>query len=89
MRASNFSRSVNQLLAFASTVIPGFSLLYILDQDLCSLLDMYMFRNRASSLTRSLYVGATFVAVVVVLSMQFRHGPHRKHRPNNFLTVAC
>jgi hypothetical protein len=37
------------LLALASTVIPGFSLLDIHDQDFCPLLDMYMFRNGASS----------------------------------------
>jgi hypothetical protein len=37
------------LLAFANTVIPGFSLLEIHDQDFCSLLDMYVFRNGAPS----------------------------------------
>jgi hypothetical protein len=40
------------LLALASTVIPGFSLLEIHDQDFFSLLDMYVFRNGASSLKR-------------------------------------
>jgi hypothetical protein len=40
------------LLAFASTVVPGFSLLEIHDQDFYSLLDMYMFRNGASSSTK-------------------------------------
>jgi hypothetical protein len=33
------------LLAFASTVIPGFSPLENHDQDFYSLLDMYVFRN--------------------------------------------
>jgi hypothetical protein len=33
------------LLVFASTVIPGFSLLSIHDQDFYSLLDMHVFRN--------------------------------------------
>jgi hypothetical protein len=45
-------RSVKLLLAFASTVIPGFSLLQIHDQDICSLLDMYVFRNGAYSSTK-------------------------------------
>jgi hypothetical protein len=40
------------LLAFASTVIPGFSLLEVHDQDFYSLLDMYVFRNGASSSTK-------------------------------------
>jgi hypothetical protein len=35
--------SVKMVLAFASTVIPGFSLLEIHDQNFCSLLDMYVF----------------------------------------------
>jgi hypothetical protein len=45
-------QSVKFLLAFASTVIPAFSLLEIHDQDFCSLLDMYVFRNAAFSSTR-------------------------------------
>jgi hypothetical protein len=36
----NFGRSVKLLMAFASTVIPGFSLLEIHDQDLYSFLEM-------------------------------------------------
>jgi hypothetical protein len=36
-------QSVKLLLDFASTVIPGFSLLEIHDQDFCSLQDMHMF----------------------------------------------
>jgi hypothetical protein len=65
--SGNFvGRSVKLLLAFASTVIPGFILLEIHDQDFCFLLDMYvyMFRNGASFSKKevSLYVGATFVA---------------------------
>jgi hypothetical protein len=40
---------VKLLLDFASTVIPGFSLLEIHDQDFYSLSDMYVFRNGASS----------------------------------------
>jgi hypothetical protein len=40
-------RSVKLLLVFASTVIPGFSLLEIHDRDLYSILDMYVFRNGA------------------------------------------
>jgi hypothetical protein len=45
------------LLVFASTVILGFSLPEIHAQDFSSLLDMYVFRNGASSSAR---VGATF-----------------------------
>jgi hypothetical protein len=44
--------SVKLLLAFSSTVFPGFSLLEIHDQGFCFLLDIYMFRNGVSSLTR-------------------------------------
>jgi hypothetical protein len=36
-------QSVKFLLVFTSTVIPGFSLLEICDQDFYSLLDTYMF----------------------------------------------
>jgi hypothetical protein len=45
-------RSVRLLLVFASTVNAGFSLLEIHDQDFCCLLDVYVFRNGASSSTR-------------------------------------
>jgi hypothetical protein len=45
-------QSIKLLLAFTSVVIPGFSLLRIHNQDFCYLLDMYMFRNEASSSTR-------------------------------------
>jgi hypothetical protein len=51
--AESLERSVGRyvkfLLTFASMVISGFSLLAIHDQDFYSLLDMYMFRNVASS----------------------------------------
>jgi hypothetical protein len=43
---------VQLLLAFASTVIPGFSLLEIHDQDFYSLLNMYVFQNGASYSTK-------------------------------------
>jgi hypothetical protein len=49
---SRLCRSVELLLASATTVIPGFSLLEIRDQDFCSLLQMHVFRNEESSLTR-------------------------------------
>jgi hypothetical protein len=42
-------RSVKLLLVFASTSIPGFSLLEIHDHNFYSLLDTYGFRNGASS----------------------------------------
>jgi hypothetical protein len=53
--------SVKLPLAFANTVVPGFSLVEIHDQEILSLLDMYVFRNFAFSLKnsgRSFYVGA-------------------------------
>jgi hypothetical protein len=37
---------------YSCTVIPGFSVLEIHDRNFCSLLDMYMFKNGASSSTR-------------------------------------
>jgi hypothetical protein len=37
------------LLAFASVLTPGFSLLMIHDQDIDSVLDVHVFRNGASS----------------------------------------
>jgi hypothetical protein len=46
------------LLAFASIFIHGFSLLEIHSQDIYSLLDMYVFRNVASSSTK---VGSVFL----------------------------
>jgi hypothetical protein len=54
------------LLAFASTGIPGFSLLEIIDQGFYSLLDMYVFQNEGPLFDewrgRSFYVAAKFVA---------------------------
>jgi hypothetical protein len=43
LTADSLGLSAKLLLAFASTVIPGFSLLEIHDQDFYSLLDMYAF----------------------------------------------
>jgi hypothetical protein len=55
LRYSNFwltnSRLVKLLLAFASTVIPGFSLLEIHVQDFYFLLNVYVFWNWAFSPT--------------------------------------
>jgi hypothetical protein len=45
-------RSVKLLLAFASTIIPGFSLLEIHDEEFYYLLDMYKFQNGNSSSTK-------------------------------------
>jgi hypothetical protein len=45
---NSFGGSVKLVLAFASIVIPSFSLLEIRDQDIDSLLDVYVFRNGAS-----------------------------------------
>jgi hypothetical protein len=51
-------RSVQLLIVFASTVIPGFCLLKIHDQDFYSLLDMKMFRNGVSPSTEKASVFA-------------------------------
>jgi hypothetical protein len=52
----SIGRSIKLPMAFTSTVIPGFSLLEIHDQDFYSLLCMYVFRNGASSSTREVSV---------------------------------
>jgi hypothetical protein len=49
---STRDRSVKLLLAFASIIIFGFSLLEIHDYDFYSLLGKYVFRNGASSSTK-------------------------------------
>lgn len=46
------SLSVKLLLVFTSTVIPGFSVIEIHDEDFYSLLESYMLRNGASSLKK-------------------------------------
>jgi hypothetical protein len=63
------------------TVIPGFSLLEIHDQDFCSLLDMYVFRNGASCSTKegSVFLCRPYVSLLALLKTS-RHGPYRKHR---------
>jgi hypothetical protein len=55
---TSVGRSVTLLLAFVKAIILGFSLLKIHDQDFCSLLDIYVFRNRTFSSTRE---GSVFV----------------------------
>jgi hypothetical protein len=66
-------RSFKLMLVFASTVVPGFSLFEIHDQDLYSLLDMNVFPNggllfdEGGGGGRCFYVGATFDAP------QFQH----------------
>jgi hypothetical protein len=52
----HFSQFIKLLLDFASTAIPGFSLLEIHNQDFCSLLDMYLVKNGVSSAMRSVGV---------------------------------
>jgi hypothetical protein len=61
-------RSVKLLLAFASTVIPGFSRLEIHDQDFYTVLDMYVFRSGTSSLTKeeSVFLCRRYVCCTVV-----------------------
>jgi hypothetical protein len=62
-----YSWSVGQS-ATLLLVIPGFSLLDIHDQDFCSLLDMYVFRNGASSSMRegSIFLCGRYVCCTVV-----------------------
>jgi hypothetical protein len=50
---SLIGRSVKLLLAFVRKDIPGFSLLEINDQDFCSFLHMFVFRNGTSSKARN------------------------------------
>jgi hypothetical protein len=61
-------RSVKLLVAFASTVVPVFSLLEIHDQDFHSLLDRYVFRNGTSSSTDevSVFLWRRYVCCTVV-----------------------
>jgi hypothetical protein len=61
-------RLVELLLAFASTVISGFSFVEIHDEDFYSLLDMYMFGNAATSWTRevSVFLCRRYVCCAVV-----------------------
>jgi hypothetical protein len=60
---------VRVLLAFATAVIPGFSLLEIHDQDFCSLLDMYVLRNGASSSTRgSVFLCRSYACCTIILA---------------------
>jgi hypothetical protein len=63
---TTIGQSVKLLLAFASTVISGFSL-QIHEHDFCSLLDMYVFRNGASSTTEegSVYLYRRYVCCTV------------------------
>jgi hypothetical protein len=56
LSTNSYRLSARFLLTFTSTVIPGFSLIEIHEQDFCSLLDMYVFRNGASSSTRKEFV---------------------------------
>jgi hypothetical protein len=58
------------LLAFSNTIIPGFNLFEIHDQDFYSLLDMYVFRSGASSSTMdwSVFLCRRYVCCTVVLA---------------------
>jgi hypothetical protein len=67
------SWSVKLLLSFASTVIPGFSLLENHDQEFYFLLDMYVFWNGAASSTkkRSGFLCRCYVCCTVVLEQVY------------------
>jgi hypothetical protein len=60
--------SIELLLASANTDFPGFNLLEIHDQDFYSPLDMYVFRNGASSSTKegSVFLYRRYVCCTVV-----------------------
>jgi hypothetical protein len=62
-------RSIKLLLAFASTVISGFSVHEIHDQDIVSALDMYVFQNGASYSTKALrFLHRSFSVSIYALS---------------------
>jgi hypothetical protein len=69
-RSRSVGRSVKLLLTFASTVVPGFTLFEIHDQDFYSLLDMYIyvFRNEVSYSTKegSVFLCRRYVCCTVV-----------------------
>jgi hypothetical protein len=52
--AKSSGRSVKLLMAVNSTVILGGQSRGVHDEDFCSLLDMYVIRSGASSLTRGM-----------------------------------
>jgi hypothetical protein len=61
-------QSVKLLLVFISIVTPGFSLFKIHDEDFYSLLDIYIFRNGASSWTKE---GSVFICSTVVSTQEY------------------
>jgi hypothetical protein len=66
-------RSVKLMLAKASTVISGFSLLEIHGQDFYSLLDIHVFRNGASSSTNKMWIPTDIlIRLVAVVSLFIR-----------------
>jgi hypothetical protein len=75
---SRIGWSVKLLLGFDSTVISGFNLVEIHDQDFYSGLDMYVFRNGASSSTKegSVFLCRRYVCCTVVSARVYprRHG---------------
>jgi hypothetical protein len=67
-------RSVDRMAAdLASTVIPGAGLTEIHDQEFYSLLDMYRFRNGASSSTKegSVFLCRRYVCCTVVSAREY------------------
>jgi hypothetical protein len=68
LTTNSFGWSVKLLIAFASTVIPGFSLFEIHDQDFYSLLDIYLFRNETSSSTKegSVFLCRHYICCTIV-----------------------
>jgi hypothetical protein len=57
---------VKLLLAFACILIPGFTVLEIQEQDFYSLIDMYVFRNGDSSLTKEVSVFLFFFFIIYI-----------------------
>jgi hypothetical protein len=64
-------RSVKLLLGFVSTVIPGFNLLEIHNQDTHSLLDVNVFQNRPSCSTEE---GSALLCRCHVFAPYIQHG---------------
>jgi hypothetical protein len=79
LQLSTLGRSVKLLLAFANTLIPCFSFLEIHDQDFYSLLDMYVFRNGASSSTKESVFLCRFDCQLPLQLITALYGPHVKH----------
>jgi hypothetical protein len=79
--------SFKLLLAFTSTIIPGFSVLEIHNQGFYSFLDMHVFRNWASSSTKQQFV---FMQALRLLHRSFSTGISAlSRRPGHYGLCHC